>query len=370
MIYLDNNATTFVDPEVFEVIKPLFTEQIGNPSSIHQLGQKAKGILHLACTQIADYFDVTPQELYFFSGATEALNMLIKSAPKKSHIITSSMEHIAVIESLRELDCSVSYLDPIPGKGAITAEQIREAIQENTSMIVIMAVNNETGIKTDIEAIAALAQERGLLLVVDGVAWIGKESFSIPPGVSAICFSGHKFHAPQGIALAIIRKSFKCKPLIVGGSQQRGVRGGTENLYGIVALAKAIERLTFYLPGCCEQMTSLRNYLEEGLATNLPSLIIHGKEESRICNTSNIAFLGCEGESLLINLDLAGVCVSQGPACSSGNLSTSRVLLQMGLDARIARSSIRFSLSRMTTKEEIERTILIVTKIVKQLMKN
>ncbi len=363
MIYLDNNATSFLDPQVLAAMEPVFTGAIGNPSSIHRYGQKAKAYLAKSTKDVAAFFGVQTSEVVFTSGATEGLNMVIRSAPKGSHIITSSLEHIAVLEALKISGCEVSYLDPKPGKGAITLEQIQEAVKANTSMIVVMAANNETGVKTDLEPIAAFAKDRGIALVVDGVALLGKEKCILPDGVSAACFSGHKIHAPTGVGVAIVRKSMKANPLIVGGHQQYNKRGGTENLAGIVGFAKA---LTLF-PESPDSIAALRDRLEEGILASLEDVEVHGKDEPRVCNTSNIAFFGVDGETLLMQLDLAGVAVSHGAACSSGTLEPSRILLNMGFAPKIARSSIRFSLSRFTTPEEIDQAISIIVDVVKKL---
>lgn len=358
-IYLDNNATTFLDPEVLTAMKGVWTAPIGNPSSIHRYGQAARALLSQTTKEIAAYFGVLSSEIVFTSGATEALNMVIRSAPKGTHIIASSLEHISVIESLKHIDCEVTYLDPEPGKGAITVDQIAAAVEPNTSMLVVMAANNETGVKTDLEPIAAFAQERGLLLVVDGVAILGKEPWSLPQGVSAACFSGHKIHGPTGVGLAIIRKPMKCSPLICGGPQQHAMRGGTENLAAIVGFAKALT-----LPFKTFEIATLRDHLEQEIL-RLPDVLIHGADQPRICNTSNITFRGMDGETLLMQLDLAGVAVSHGSACSSGSLESSRVLLNMGVSPKDARSSIRFSLCRFTTLEQIDHAIEVIEHLTK-----
>ncbi len=363
MIYLDNNATTFLDPKVLAAMEMVLSSKIGNPSSIHRYGQAAQALLIKAAKESAAFFGVQTSELVFTSGATEALNMIIRSIPRGSHIITSSVEHIAVMEALKFTECEVDYLDPEPGSGAITPRQVGEAARSDTAAIVLMAANNETGALTDLEPIASFAQRRGIALIVDGVARLGKGRWTLPQGVSAACFSGHKIHAPTGVGMAVIRKSMKCHPLIVGGPQQHRMRGGTENLAGIVGFANALS----LLPESGEEVRVLRDRFEQRLSANLAHIFIHGEREPRICNTSNIAFSGVDGETLLMQLDLAGIAASHGSACSSGALETSRVLLNMGIDPKLARSSIRFSLSRFTTEEEIDRAASIITDIVTRL---
>ncbi len=363
MIYLDHNATTFLDPHVLAAMEPILSGTLGNPSSTHRFGQAAKALLAKATKEVAAYFGVQTADVVFTSGATEALNMVIRSAPKGGHIITSSLEHIAVLEALKFTGCEVTYLDPEPGHGALSLKQIVEALTPRTSMLVVMAANNETGIKTDLDPIAAFAQERGLKLVVDGVAQLGKEPSKLPQGVTAACFSGHKIHAPTGVGVAIVRRAHRAHPLILGGPQQRGLRGGTENLAAIVGFAKA---LTLF-PESSAPIAHLRDRFEKDLQASLNDLVIHGADQPRVCNTSHIAFLGVDGETLLMQLDLAGVAVSHGAACSSGTLEPSRVLLNMGVSRDSARSSIRFSLSRFTTEEEIERAVRIIANVVSQL---
>lgn len=364
MIYLDNNATTFLDPSINDLLHSINSTLLGNPGSTHRFGQQAKSQLADAQRRCALFFGVKPEEIIFTSGATEALNLLLSNSPKQGHVITSSLEHSAVLEPLKRCGALVTYLDPLPGSGAVTAAQIQAAIQINTSMIVLSAANNETGIKIELNEIAALAQKTGIAFVVDGVSWLGKDRFSLPSGVLAVCFSGHKIHGPLGVGVAIVRKPFKVSPLIVGGGQQRGVRAGTENLPAILGFARALELLddTWII-----QMSTLRNRFEEGILAHLTHVIIHGKNEPRVCNTSNIAFLGVDGETLVMALDLAGVAASHGSACSSGALESSRVLRAMGIESRMARCSLRFSLSRFTTEAEIDQSIAIIKATVSRL---
>lgn len=369
MIYLDNNATTAVDSRVFEAMLPYLKGMSGNPSSIHSYGQKAKGALTKSSKTLASIFGVESSEVLFTSGATEALNLLIRSVSRGGSIITSSLEHAAVLEPLKICGSQILYLDPEPGKGSISPKQIEEAIRPDTRMIVITAANNETGVQTDLEGVASVAEHLSIPLVIDGVALLGKEIFRIPKGVSAICFSGHKIHAPPGIGMAVVRKTFKLNPLIVGGMQQRGLRGGTENLPGIVALNRAIE-LIDENPSWVDKIISLRDKFEEGLLNHLPQIHIHGIQEKRISNTSNISFPGIDGETLLMYLDRQGIAASHGAACTTGTLQPSRVLLNMGISNQIARSSLRFSFSRMNTIKEVEQSIAIITQVVQALEVN
>lgn len=372
-IYLDNNATTVIDPRVINVISHHITQLWGNPSSIHHFGQLARNHLTASRQTIASFLHVKPSEIVFTSGGTESLNMVIKGlfgGSYHGHILSSSSEHSSVFATIKQMEsfgCRATFLSA-GLLGAVSIDDVRDALQPDTKLIALMAVNNETGVKTDIASIAKLAKERGIAFLVDGVALLGKELFHIPDGVSAMAFSGHKLHAPKGIGFAFIRHLFKLHPLLTGGEQEFSRRGGTENLLGIIGLAESIKLLGEVLPVASEQMRQLRDYLEEGLMSKLSHVVING-QGPRIVNTSNLSFGGIEGESLLTNLDMEGIAVSHGSACSSGALEPSRVLLNMGIAKDTVRSAIRFSLSRFTTKQEIDSCIEIVTRVVSRLRK-
>ncbi|MCH9609875.1 MAG: Cysteine desulfurase NifS [Chlamydiales bacterium] len=352
MIYLDNNATTPIDRRVVEA---MCTVEPGNPSSLHAYGRAAKQILIQAKQQFLDFFEM--DDILFTSGATEALNCLVASLPSGAHLVTSSLEHVAVCEAVNaRSDIEITRIT-LP-----TAEAVKEAITPQTAMILLTAANNETGICTDLEAIGEIAQFHGIDFVVDGVALLGKEIFTLPKGVTAACFSGHKIHGPMGVGCIVYRKSFRIKPLILGGAQQRGLRGGTENLPAIVGFAKALELIDSKQ---IERMRALRDRFEQELLKTFPDLLIHGKDLKRVSNTSNIAFSAIDGETLLMQLDLNGVAISHGAACSSGALEPSHVILNMGFTRAIARHSIRFSLSRLNTDKEIDRVLKLLTAILK-----
>lgn len=372
-LYLDNNSTTALDPRAFKAMISEFSGPPANPSSIHYFGQHAKSCLNTARRSIASFFDAKPEELIFTSGGTEALNLLIRGlfgGRPKGHIITTSIEHLAVyktVQSLENSSLSVTYL-PVDAWGAPLPERVEEAVLPHTSAIILSAANGETGVKLDVEAIASIAKRHEIPLILDAVAYIGKESLLMPPGVSAIAFSGHKFHAPKGIGGAIVRSSLKLTPLITGGGQEYQRRAGTENLAGVLGMAEAFQILKEKQTEITNHLQDLRDYLEISLIRELSDVTIHGLGP-RIANTANIAFPGIDGETLLIHLDMAGIAVGHGSACSSGALEPSRVLLQMGVNRSLARSSIRFSVSRMNTREEIdaclERLIEVVRKIKK-----
>lgn len=370
-IYLDNNSSTALDPKVLNVVIDNLKESAGNPSSTHSFGQKARHKLNNARQTIANSLSVKPNEIIFNSGGTEGANMIIRGLfPQGSfgHIIASSVEHscvYATIKSLESKTITCTYLSP--GRwGAIQPEDVRRAITPETRLIALMAVNNETGVKTDIQAIASIAQEANIPFFVDGVALLGKEPFQIPDGVSAMTFSGHKLHAPKGIGFAVIRNHLKLTPLLTGGHQEYNRRGGTENLSSIVGLAEAVKLLETELPTAYFRMQKLRDRLERKIMENLEGVTINGTAP-RVVNTSNMSFDGVEGEVLLAQLDLQGIAVSHGSACSSGALEPSRILLNMGLSHQEAGSSLRFSLSRFTTEEEINNCIEVLINCVNKL---
>ncbi|NGX58458.1 MAG: Cysteine desulfurase IscS [Chlamydiae bacterium] len=365
-IYLDNNATTEIDPRVQEALIEEMKRGFGNPSSIHSFGQEVRNRLTKARRTITSFFGIKPTEFLFTSSGTEAINMVFKGT--EGHILTSSAEHACVYANAKEMEergRSVDFLSP-GEHGAVTVDQVRESIRPNTGLIALMAVNNETGVKTDIDAIAVLAEEHKIPFFVDAVALVGKELFTVPSGVSGFCISGHKFHAPKGIGGLFLRSPLKPLPLITGGPQEYNKRAGTENVIGIIGMAKAIEVLEQELPEATERMGRLRDYLEQEIISRVSDVLVNG-EGPRVCNTNNLSFVGVEGESILMNCDMAGLALSHGSACSSGSLEPSRILMSMGLTKDRARSSIRFSLSRFTTEEEIERAIEIVVNVVNQL---
>lgn len=366
-IYLDNNATTRLDPKVLAVVKDDLQEHFGNPSSAHFLGQDSRSRITKARDIIASYLKVKSNEITFTSNGTEALNMVISgfcAGKSPGHIVTSSVEHAAVngtMKMMEQIGWKVTYLSP-GAWGAVTPEALQEALQPETRLIVLMAANNETGVKTDITSIAAIAEEKNIPFLVDGVAILGKENFSIPSGVSAMCFSGHKLHAPKGIGCAFVRGNLKLRPLLAGGEQEYGRRGGTENVTGIVGFGEAVQLLSTVLPESTMQMQRLRDKLEEEILKVLPNVIVNG-QGPRIANTSNLCFSGISGEDLLHALDREGIAVSHGSACSSGAREPSRILLNMGIPVEKARSSLRFSLSRFTTEEEIDNCVETILRV-------
>ena len=361
MIYFDNNATTALDPLVLEAIIQELSCGPSNPSSVHTLGGQARGRLASLRHQVAKHFSVQSQEIVFTSGATEALNQVLFSFAERLKgrtILASSLEHAAVDSALKSLQKKGHPVRFLPGTswGAPKLEEVEAALTDDVGLMVFMAANNETGVKTDLNGLAALAEKRGLPLIVDGVALVGKETFILPKGVTAFVFSAHKFHGPKGAGALIIRSPLS--PLIHGGPQENGRRAGTENLASLVGLAKALEIQKFPI--------SFRRHFESLLLSSIGGLQING-EGPRLESCSNLSFEGLSGESLLIHLDQAGLLCSFGSACSSGTLSHSRILLAMGLGKKRAESALRFSFSRFNTLEEIEKAVDIIQSVVKKI---
>ena len=360
-IYLDNNSTTPLDPKVFEAMLFDLCQTPRNPSSIHSFGREARNELTRARRVVSEILKVSPEELTFSSGATESNNFLLKGFlknifPKK--VITTKLEHSSIfniIEKYQKEGGAVHFLS-VGEEGSPSIDEIKEEIKD-AGLIAIMAVNNETGVKTDYKEIAKLASQFKVPYLIDGVALLGKEPFEIVEGISAMTFSGHKLHAPKGVGLTYLSNEYELPSLIEGGAQEGKQRAGTHNFSGILGLSKAIELLPTLLPEKTLYMQNLRDYFEKSLLDELSDIQINGTGE-RVCNTSSIAFLGVDGESLLMNLDLNKVAASHGSACSSGSIAPSRILLGMGYSKEIVESSIRFSVSRMTEKEEVEKGYL------------
>jgi len=360
-----------LDPQVEKAMIDEIRASYGNPSSMHAFGQEVRNRVTKARRSIADALGVRPNELVFTSGGTEGVNTVLFGVfdpDYQGHLITSSIEHSCAYTTskvIEERGADVTFLAP-GMEGAVTSEQVKEAIREDTRLISLMAVNNETGAMIDLEAIAQVAWEANIPLFIDAVCLVGKEPFSIPEGVSAFAISGHKFHAPKGIGALYLRSSFKLHPLLIGGHQENNKRAGTENVPGIIALAEAYQCLEGEFPDASDRMRRLRDHFEKEVCSRLPDVVVNGSGR-RVVNTSNLSFLGVDGESLLMNLDLAGIAVSHGSACSTGALEPSRTLLNMGADKERASTSVRFSLSRFTTQEEIDLTIDLLVDIVQRL---
>lgn len=358
-VYLDNNATTPLLPEVFEAMRPYFLERFGNASSIHQQGQQARAAVEQARESVAALLGCRAAEVVFTSGGTEGDNLAIFGVVGPGdHIITSTIEHHAVLNACKRLEetgCEVTYV-PVDGQALVDPAAVAAAIKPNTRLISIMMANNETGVVQPVTEIGKIAQERGILFHTDAVQAAGKISVNVKDiGCQLLTISGHKLHGPQGTGALYVRRGTLLKPLFYGGRHERSRRAGTENLPGIVGLGRAAELAREWLAsGGDRKMAAMRDRLEDTILNRVERTRVNSGSAPRTPNTSNIVFECIEGEALVIALDLKGVSVSTGAACSSGAIEPSHVLTAMGLSGEDARASIRFSLGKQTTEEDIE----------------
>ena len=371
-IYLDNNATTPVLPEVLEAMRPYFGERFGNASSIHHHGQETRAAVERARDSVASLLSCRAAEVVFTSGGTEGDNLAIAGLTSAGdHVITSSIEHHAVLNTCKHLEetgCDVTYL-PVDGRGLVDPGDVRRALRPNTTLISIMMANNETGVLQPVEEIGKIAAEADVHFHADAVQGAGKVPIDVNRiGCDALSISGHKMHAPQGVGALYVRKGTKLQPLFYGGRHERSRRAGTENVPGIVALGKAAElALQGFERGDDKKMSALRDRLQQGILAQVDESRVNGQGAPRVPNTSNIYFDHIEGESMVISLDLQGLAVSTGAACSSGAIEPSHVLIAMGLRPDRARASIRFSLGKQNTAEDVDIVLALVTETVARL---
>ena len=374
-VYLDNAATTALSPRVLEAMLPYFTQYYGNPSSVHAFGREAKQGLDKARDQVAKALHCEPSEVIFTGCGTESDNTVLlgvaqRYGDKGKHIITTNVEHHAILhtcEYLEKQGYSVTYL-PVDQDGLVTAEQVAAAIRPDTILVSIMFANNEVGTIMPIQEIGAVCKEKGVLFHTDAVQAVGH----IPVDVQAmhidmLSLSAHKFHGPKGVGALYCRKGIRLPSYIMGGAQERGRRAGTENVAGIVGLGAAIQLATEQLEENRAKMTALRDRLMTGIQARISEVKLNGHPTNRLPNNVNFSFEFIEGESILINLDLAGIAVSSGSACSSGSLDPSHVILALGVPEELAHSSIRFSLGRDTTEEDMEYTYKVLKETVDKL---
>src|SRR5437868_4769633 len=354
-VYLDNNATTPILPEVFEAMKPYFGERFGNASSIHHHGQETRAAVERARESVAALLGCRASEVVFTSGGTEADNLAIFGVTSEGdHVITSTIEHHAVLNACKHLEaagCEVTYV-PVSSEGQVDPTVVRAALRPNTKLISIMMANNETGVLQPLQDIGKIAAEAGVLLHTDAVQAAGKVAIGVNQiGCHLLSISGHKMHAPQGVGALYVQKGTRLRPMIFGGSHERSRRAGTENVPAIVALGRAAElaREAFDNGGVAA-VGGMRDRIQQTILSSLDGVGVNGGGESRVPNTTNIYFDDIEGEAMVIALDLKGLAVSTGAACSSGAIEPSHVLTAMGLPGRRARSSIRFSLDRKSTR--------------------
>jgi cysteine desulfurase len=369
-IYLDHNATTAVDPAVLDAMLPYFSSDFGNASSIHTFGQRARAAVETAREQVAALLNARAQEIVFTSGGTESDNHAIfgvaqalSPVPAGSHIITTTIEHEAVLNACQALEkqgVAITYL-PVDHDGLINLDDLRRALRPETVLITVMHANNELGTIQPLAEIGCVAAEADVYFHTDAVQSAGK----IPVDVKALkldllSISGHKFYAPKGIGALFVKSGTRLRQLLYGGHHQRGFRPGTENVAGIVGLGKAAELARISLGKDAAQISRLRDKLEQGILARVPDSRVNSANAPRTPNTANVLFPGLEGEALVIALDLKGLACSTGAACSSGAVEPSHVLTAIGLPGSDARATIRFSLGRQTTESEIAAALELI----------
>ena len=374
-VYFDNAATTKLDEEVLETMMPYLKENYGNASSIYKLGREAKKAVEESREKIAKILNCKPNEIYFTAGGSESDNTAIKgiaraNKKKGNHIITSKIEHPAVLETCKELEkegFEVSYIS-VDENGIVDLEELKSKIKETTILITIMFANNEIGTIEPIEEIGKIAKENNIYFHTDGVQAVGSVKIDVQKlNIDSLSLSGHKFYGPKGIGALYVRTGVPFEKYISGGHQERNKRAGTENVAGIVGLGKAIELAYENLEEHNKKIKELRDYYIEQVKEKIPYIKINGDMEKRLPGNSNISFRFIEGEGLLLNLDLKGICASSGSACTSGSLDPSHVLLAIGLPHEIAHGSLRISIGKYNTKEEIDYLVENLVEIVNRL---
>jgi len=374
-VYLDNNATTPLDPLVFEAMKPHYLEDFGNASSIHTYGQKASSVVERARSQVAECIGARPREIVFTSGGTEADNAALRGVAthhrsRGNHIVTAATEHSAVLHTCEQLEREgfrVSYL-PVDREGMVSLDQLKEAIEDETTLISIMHGNNEIGVIQPIKEMAAIAREREVLFHTDAVQTVAKIPLNVEElGVDLLSLSAHKIHGPKGVGALYVRSGVSIDPLLFGGSHERSRRAGTLNVPGIVGLGRTAELAKEALKNFSTRVGALRDRLERGILELIPGTVVNGSNSRRVPHLTNISFRSIEGEALLISLDFEGVAVSTGSACASGTVEPSHVLTALGGNSQLHKSAIRFSLSRMNTDQEIDYVVSILPKIVERM---
>ena len=378
-IYLDHNATSPMHPEVAALVARLLTEEFGNPSSVHTFGQRAKAVLDEARSHVAALIGAEPGDVVFTSGGTEADNFAIRGAAEaleptgRRHLIASSIEHEAVLTTIKALEkrgWSATLL-PVGQSGIVEPDALREAMRDDTALVSVMHANNEIGTIQPVRELAAIAHERGALFHTDAVQSVGKIPVSVRElGVDLLSLAGHKFNGPKGTGALWMKRGTRLTATMTGGRQERNRRAGTENVPALAGLGLACEIARGQIAGTAskiEGLTALRDRLEAGVLASVPDTAVNGARDRRVPNTTNISFEGIEAESLLIALDLEGVAVSTGSACSSGSLEPSHVIKAMGLPHHRGTSSIRFSFGLGNTEEDVDVVIARLPELVSKL---
>ena len=373
--YFDNAATTAVSQSVADAMRPYFTEVYGNPSSLHSVGQRAAEALVSARETVAKLLNAKPSEIYFTSGGSEADNQAILSAAHlgarkgKKHIISTAFEHHAILHTLKKLEkegFEVTLLD-VHENGMVSAQQVADAIREDTCLVSVMYANNEIGSIQPIAEIGAVCKEKGVIFHTDAVQAVGHVHINVKEeNIDMLSLSAHKFHGPKGVGLLYARKGVRLTNIIEGGAQERGKRAGTENIPGIVGMVAALKEANANIDANAEKVSALRDRLIEGLE-KIPHSALNGDRTKRLPGNVSFCFEGIEGESLLLLLDAKGICASSGSACTSGSLDPSHVLLAIGRPHEVAHGSLRLTLSEENTQEEVDYIIEETTKVVKYL---
>ncbi|HET6247216.1 MAG TPA: aminotransferase class V-fold PLP-dependent enzyme [Tepidisphaeraceae bacterium] len=373
MIYLDNNATTQPAPQAVEAMLPFLTEWYSNPSSVHRFGQRARQAIDEARARIATLVHCAETELQFTGGGTEAINTAIRGllagrSPRK-RIVTTAVEHSATRELCAQLAKEGAEIIEIPVDvaGTLDLDALRDAVTDETALVTIMWANNETGVLFPVDKIAEICRGKRVPFHCDGTQAVGKIAVNVAEaGIDAMSFASHKFHGPKGVGALFVRRGIRIRPLLIGGPQERGRRGGTENVPGIVGMGIAAELAAASLPEMA-RVAALRDRLEASILSQISSARVNGRTDLRLPNTTNIGFSRLEAEAILLLLSERGVCASAGAACSSGSLEPSHVLRAMQIEEKIAHGAIRFSLSRYTTDAEIDRALEILPGVITRL---
>ena len=377
LIYMDHAATTAVRPEVLDAMLPYFTEKFGNPSGVYTFASRNKDVINVARDIIADSLGAKPEEIYFTGGGSESDNWALKAVAeafqdKGKHIITTRIEHHAILHTCQYLEkrgFDVTYLD-VDEKGMVDPDRLESAIRPDTILISVMAANNEIGTIEPISRIGAIAHEHGILFHTDAVQAYGQIPLDVNAmNIDMLSSSGHKLNGPKGIGFLYIRSGIKLGSFIHGGQQERGRRAGTENITGIVGIAKAVEIAFATMDERIKHETEVRDYAIKRILAEVPYCRLNGDAVKRVPNNINISFQFIEGESLLIMLDMAGICASSGSACTSGSLDPSHVLLAIGLPHEIAHGSLRMTIGEETTKEDMDYVVDKIKEIVTKLRK-
>lgn len=375
VVYLDHNATTPVHPEVLEAMLPYYKDKFGNASSIHSFGREAKVALEESREKVAKFINASLQEIYFTSGGTESDNLAIKGTAftnrkKGKHIITSKIEHHAILESCKFLEkegFEVTYL-PVDKYGFVDPDDLKKAIRKDTILVSIMHANNEVGTIQPLEKLCKITKEKGAYFHTDAVQSVGKMPVDVQKlNVDMLSMSGHKIYGPKGVGAIYIRKGTRINSWSHGGHHERSRRAGTENVPGIVGLAKTVEIAQRDMEQQSQQMKNLTEAFYQKVTQAIPDVILNGHLEKRIPNTLNLSFKAVEGESIILSLDLKGVAVASGSACTSGTLEPSHVLSAMGISPEIAQGAIRFSFGRENTMEDVDYVVEILPEIVSRL---